>query len=154
MENRVNKIRDLTEKENWFLVPGSSNPADIPTRDINMNEFVSNVLWWNGPEFLTKEENEWPSQDFIELTDFTTEDFSCELKKNFHEINTFVAKNDKLKEEIVFNLKDVINPEKFSSLGKLLRVTTYVLRFIHNIKKNTMKKSGVISAAEVQNSEK
>ena len=58
VENRVNKIRDLTEKENWFHVPGSSNPADIPTRDINMNEFVSNVLWWNGHQFLTKEENE------------------------------------------------------------------------------------------------
>ena len=29
IENRVNQIRDLTDREDWYFVPGSSNPADI-----------------------------------------------------------------------------------------------------------------------------
>ena len=160
VENRVNKIRDLSIKEDWLHVPGILNPADIPTRDINVKEFVNNSLWWNGPEFLASEMNEWPSQDIINTTEEVIKNVGCEMRKNikFKEVSTYLidgASNISCeeKEELfklkVLNLKEIIVPEKFSSLGKLFRITAYVLRFINNTKRNTKKKSGVINAEEI-----
>ena len=53
VENRVNKIRDLSDKNDWFHVPGDINPADIPTREFDLLLFGENNLWWHGPSFLT-----------------------------------------------------------------------------------------------------
>ena len=39
--------------DHWKCVPGYLNPADIPTRDINIQSFANNAVWWNGPNFLT-----------------------------------------------------------------------------------------------------
>ena len=38
------------------------------------------------------------------------------------------------------NFEEVFNKEKFNSFAKLCRVTTYVLRFINNLKKRIEKK--------------
>ena len=33
VENRVNKIRDLSDTKEWYFVPGNCNSADYPTRE-------------------------------------------------------------------------------------------------------------------------
>jgi hypothetical protein len=54
------EIRRLTSKDSWRFCPGTENPADLPSRGVKANDLVSNKLWWEGPEFLQKSEDEWP----------------------------------------------------------------------------------------------
>ena len=82
VEHRVNKIRDLSNKDGWNHVPGSLDPADIPTRDININDFNNNLLRWCGPEFL--QTGDLPKiKDNIEINT-TREDINIELKPVLH----------------------------------------------------------------------
>ena len=60
VQHRVNKIRDLSSVESWRFCPGSLNPADLPSRGISAKERSSESIWFNGPEFLGKIEDEWP----------------------------------------------------------------------------------------------
>ena len=57
VENWVNEIRDLSDKEEWYFVPGNSNPADIPTRDLNIPAFENNMWSWQGPLYINSVEN-------------------------------------------------------------------------------------------------
>ncbi|XP_061724427.1 uncharacterized protein LOC133530514 [Cydia pomonella] len=60
--NRVNEIHELTERESWRHVPTDLNPADMASRGIEPSALVDSALWWNGPQFLSKPESEWPQQ--------------------------------------------------------------------------------------------
>ena len=54
VENRVVKIRKVADKDCWFHVAGTLNPADRPTRMCkNPNELFSGD-WFEGPVFLRK----------------------------------------------------------------------------------------------------
>ena len=51
--NRVEKIQNPTKE----------NPADLVTtvtRGLKVSELANFEKWWNGPQFLGKEESEWP----------------------------------------------------------------------------------------------
>ena len=56
VENRLTTIRNLVNESNWFDVPTTTSPADIPTRYCNSTTFPSNQLWWNGPSYLENSE--------------------------------------------------------------------------------------------------
>ena len=56
VENRLTTIRNLVNESNWFDVPTTTSPADIPTRYCNPTTFPSNQLWWNGPSYLENSE--------------------------------------------------------------------------------------------------
>ena len=45
-------IRKNAAPEYWMYVPTDINPADITTRLLSPNTFVSCELWWKGPDFL------------------------------------------------------------------------------------------------------
>ena len=50
VENRVKEIKQ--EKDIvCHHVPTDQNPADIPTRGMNVIEISQSKLWWNGPEW-------------------------------------------------------------------------------------------------------
>ncbi|XP_043232467.1 uncharacterized protein LOC122386858 [Amphibalanus amphitrite] len=50
--NRVQQIRDHTEKDQWLHVETKLNPADLASRGASAAELESSDLWWNGPPFL------------------------------------------------------------------------------------------------------
>ena len=52
VQHRVSKIQELSNKNDWSHIEGENNPADIPTRDLNLLTFQTNCLWWEGPLFL------------------------------------------------------------------------------------------------------
>ncbi|XP_065188299.1 uncharacterized protein LOC135819075 [Sycon ciliatum] len=60
--NRVSEIQQQTEPSQWRYVPTAVNPADLISRGTSAESLVSSVLWWDGPEFLSKSSEEWPSQ--------------------------------------------------------------------------------------------
>ena len=51
VENRVQKIRILTESRNWYYCNTTSNPVVLLTRIRNFSNFQNCDLWWVGPNF-------------------------------------------------------------------------------------------------------
>ncbi|XP_068756799.1 uncharacterized protein [Montipora capricornis] len=58
--NRVGEIQSLTNLEQWRFVPTNENPADFTTRGMRVSDMVKEKKWWSGPDFLQKEESDWP----------------------------------------------------------------------------------------------
>ena len=61
VQNRVEEIRNLTDRDSWRFCPGKDNPADIPSRSCVAEDLVNNDLWWNGPSFLKAPIHQWPN---------------------------------------------------------------------------------------------
>lgn len=124
--NRLSEILELTNPSNWMWVPTDMNPADDATRSNKVPEFGPNSRWYRGPDFLYDNEVNWPEQpnkrmkltnDLIEVLEFSN--FVIE-KPNFQ----------------------VPNATRFSKWLRLLRATSWLLRFINNCKKNQTKVKG------------
>ena len=45
---------------------GSENPADAPSRGLFPSELVGYKLWWSGPDWLQRPEEEWPNTEIDE----------------------------------------------------------------------------------------
>ena len=58
--NRLNEIREKTDKEQWRHCPGKLNPADDCSRGLDAQQFLDNERWLKGPNFLWGAEREWP----------------------------------------------------------------------------------------------
>lgn len=66
VRNRVREIRQLSDPEKWYHIPGQHNPADIPSRGCNVMQLLSS-RWWEGPDWLGKAESEWPVGTLLPL---------------------------------------------------------------------------------------
>ena len=141
---RVAEILRLSKKEDWGHVSGLDNPADIGSRGATASELKSSKLWWEGPEWLRKDESEWPKK-------FVLED-SVEVKTERKKAFVFTVVTDE-----AAKIGNVIDIERFSSLGKLLRVTAWVKRFITNLKQKREKRElrrGGLEAREIETAER
>ena len=68
--NRIAFIRSNTAVEQWRYVPTDVNPADILSRGSKTaGKFVVDELWKFGPQFLTRDESEWPEKNEIKLVE-------------------------------------------------------------------------------------
>lgn len=59
--NRVSRIHESSDPEQWRYVDTKNNPADYASRGLQAQEMVSCVAWKNGPEFLCNDETSWPN---------------------------------------------------------------------------------------------
>ena len=105
--NRVSEIQGKVNPELWRHVPGKLNPADMPSRGIwpllqEQSELFYKVPWLSGPA------ETWPEK--IKPPAPTTE-----MKKE--SVMIAVA------------LVTPIDPTRFSSWNRLLRVTAWVLHW-------------------------
>ncbi|XP_055708973.1 uncharacterized protein LOC129805225 [Phlebotomus papatasi] len=62
VRHRVSKILSLSTASQWRHVPTSHNPADVLSRGSRVKALASNKLWWSGPEWLLKTEENWPQE--------------------------------------------------------------------------------------------
>ncbi len=53
--NRVQRIRDLSEPNQWYHVAGNKNPADKASRGLTPKELTDDEEWLHGPDFLWDE---------------------------------------------------------------------------------------------------
>ncbi|UYV75665.1 hypothetical protein LAZ67_13000953 [Cordylochernes scorpioides] len=60
--NRVGEIQEATKGTDWIWVPTSENPADMATRFETEISFEPKDMWYTGPEFLKRPEEEWPKE--------------------------------------------------------------------------------------------
>ena len=151
--NRVKKIQESTKTLPWRHVPGVENPADLPTRGVKPNELLNigeNFTWKHGPHWLSQDENSWPKDLKIVDTEESMTETKIFHRKGFkNELNLKVS--GKRAENYI---SSIINPEKFSRLKRLLRVTAYVKRFIYNARNPTKKKFGDLEIEDVREAEK
>ena len=62
--NRLAIIHDGSEPSQWRYVDTDLNPADDATRGLTVAEIMENNRWLRGPEFLWKEEDNWPLRPY------------------------------------------------------------------------------------------
>lgn len=111
VKNRVADIQEMQDNLSFMYVNTKSNPADLLSRGTTVKKLYNTSLWHHGPEWLNNN-SVWPEQKV------------CVVSTLSNEVNVEGGDN---KERIPMDIT------KFSSLGKLLRVTEYVFRFIRNI---------------------
>ena len=91
--NRVAYIRSETDINSWKHVPGELNPADQLSRGVaRISKFVEDETWTRGPHFLSKSQDEWPSDETFE--DLQLSDQEVKKKKLILSTNAF--ENDPL----------------------------------------------------------
>ena len=122
VQNRAEIIRSNISSIHWIHVPSSQNPADIATRSISLHT-IDHLTWQKAPSFLLQCVEHWPPQDLITLS---SEEMTTECVSE----STAIGVNSRQG-----GINEAIDYTKFSSLDKLLRVITHVLRFINNIKR-------------------
>ena len=50
--NRIGEIHWATSPQQWQHIPGTCNPADLPTRGLSAKELTDSKFWMEGPTFL------------------------------------------------------------------------------------------------------
>ena len=153
--NRVNEIRSVSSTESWNFCPGSLNPADLPSRGLSGQELPNASLWFNGPEFLVKEEHEWPKCPVSNPPE-SDEVLKEVVKRPSNVVRSLVT--NEVQQRTVADLGKIIDINRYSSMKKLLRVTAYVLRFINKLRKLRQRErptnepivSGQLAAEEIK----
>ena len=65
--NRAAEILDHSRVDEWNVVPGIQNPADIGTRGMKVTE-LKHSEWFSGPSFLKFEKDQWPTKPEFDST--------------------------------------------------------------------------------------
>lgn len=121
--NRVSQIQEIVAPERWGHVASEFNPADCATRGMLPSDLCDASLWWHGPDWLSLPNDMWPPSKLPDSKP-DAEASSEEAKLVF-----FVAtESDRV--AMVLN--------KYSSLQKILRIFTYCLRFVTNLRNKSV----------------
>ena len=131
--NRVAEIQTITSTDHWRHVSSKENPADLLTRGLSGGELRTSRLWWSGPSWLEQNEDNWPVQQNL---------------KPVEEIPELKSK------ELVTLVTHTSLPmfDNISSLKTLRRVMAYVLRFVHNLRRNAeQREKGNLNSEELHN---
>nr|CAI5825073.1 unnamed protein product [Callosobruchus analis] len=133
---RVNEIQRLT-KGDWRHCPGNENPADLLTRGVKAKVLVTSKMWQCGPEWLSLSQEFWPDGE-------SDDDFSNKVEASVFTVQSI---------EPTVN-ETILHLGKYSNLEKVLRITAYVKRFIHNLRHKNNKLLLGLKSAELIEAEK
>ena len=120
IDNRVENVRKMVLPSIWFFVPTGLNPADVGTHPASL-ENINLDFWLKGLQFLLSDCKDWPSQTFL----LSEKEAKLENQVVKTSIYSVVVESK--------GIGEVLDCSKFSSLDKLLRITSYLLRFIFNL---------------------
>ncbi|XP_075150820.1 uncharacterized protein LOC142224927 [Haematobia irritans] len=111
--NRVSRISEVVNVDNWFHVESKQNPADLASRGAYPSEMFENELWWRGPSWLQLSASLWPNSITEEINENLLEKKISSHFAYFHEYDDPLA--------------------WFSSFRRALRVLSYVYKFISKL---------------------
>ena len=57
VSNRVQQIREMTDRHQWNCIDTKLNPADFTSRGMTADDINDSSEWWNGPRFLMSSES-------------------------------------------------------------------------------------------------
>ncbi|CAM1294859.1 Uncharacterised protein r2_g406 [Pycnogonum litorale] len=126
VENRIETIKEVGNI-NYRYVSTKDNPADLPSRGCKVATLQQSQLWWNGPEWLTTQEREWPTWNVPEIKNENLEAFNKEVRKPKPKSHceTLITHDS-----VGQRSEMLINVSKYSSLTKLLRITALMFKYI------------------------
>ncbi|XP_075261712.1 uncharacterized protein LOC142353364 [Convolutriloba macropyga] len=128
--NRVAEILDTTDASQWKHVSGANNPADIGTRQINIEELWQSE-WFTGPAWLRESEENWPKE--IPLVLASDDD-----------VHPSVFVNEATESELT------VEWNRFSSFNRLVNSVAYILRFIWRVRPTSL----LLSVEERENAKR
>lgn len=134
--NRVKRIREITELNQWRYVPGKLNPADLPSRGCSPKELLYS-RWWEGPAWLRLPSEKWPNNKI----EYDEEEVNSEMKKKT--ATTMFSVDEK-----------VWFSTKFNKFSTKVRVMAWILRFCYNSKNpNSKRNQKCLSIPEMREAE-
>ncbi|XP_055645616.1 uncharacterized protein LOC129782482 [Toxorhynchites rutilus septentrionalis] len=136
--HRVSEIQEYTQQMEWQWVPSDKNPADEASKWGVGPYFCSNSIWFSGPEFLCKPEDEWIDW---EIPHHRVQQCKDELRSLYIHQEFFIP-------------EPIVDVSRFSSWNRLHRSVAYVYRFIVNSKRNRNYQTGDLTQNELQEAEK
>ena len=136
---QVSEIYNVLPSASWRFCSTNDNPADLLTRGITYDQLQSFLMWLNGPPWLLSE-NQWPERK-------PTEALQLQVSLVETEEATQPVQNTTAVENV--GLHCILDVAAHNSLSRLLNVTAYVLRFVRNARKPSIKYSGPITPAEI-----
>ena len=147
--NRVGDIQSCSDPEQWRYVPTGNNPADYLTRGLRANELGEKKNWWTGPEYLRSPEEKWPVNKGCKPSGFVVK----EIRKKYAGCNDGTSL-------VISNLSCDktewrLDPKRYSSWTRLLRVFSWVNRFINNcVEDKEQRVKGGLTLNELNDAEK
>ena len=113
--NRISFIIDLLPPDRWRHVAGTENPADCASRGLFPQQLKGHDLWWKGPPWLQHDSQHWPVQTSLPPETVPEEERGiCHLTT-------------------IDPVDPIIPIARYSSFGKLKRVTAWIFRFVKNL---------------------
>lgn len=143
--NRVSHIQDLFPTESWHHVNSPDNPADVCSRGQLPYDLLHNSLWWHGPSWLSLHSDQWPIPAKCSLP--TCDDESIVNQEERKPVAMVTTNKVDFQDSFIDSLL-----KRFSSLKKIIRIVSYLRRFIHNSKVPHERKTSSLTEAENQNS--
>ena len=136
VSHRVSEILQLTTTSAWRYCPTADNPADLLTRGITSTQLQSSLLWCFGPQWLTTRDNSpvWKPSTTLHLqaAAISTSEFVPVTTSPTHH-----------------GLHQIMDLTNYSTLSRVVGITAFVLRFASNIKNKFDRKTGPLTAAEL-----
>ena len=123
MSRTIKEIKKLTSQYQWRFFPSASNPSDLFSRGVAIGALVDECsIWWKGPHWLCESADKWPV--WMSSSNHVEQEIHLESMKA-----VCMATG-----EPSSSLLNIIDLERYSSLNKLLAVTSHVIRFLTNCK--------------------
>ena len=135
--NRVSEILELTPPKAWRHIVSQHNPADCASRGLYPSQLVDHIQWWQGPDWLRLPEPEWPATEQAIIHDPTEE---CTTNVDHLVLHTSVRSP----------ALPILS--RVSSYSRLIRITAWVFRFIHN-SRNQPPQLGALTTSELKEAE-
>ena len=148
--NRIGEIQGATSPHEWKWVPGDLNVADLLTRGCAPEALSEGTAWQEGPAFLKEPENEWPVRTAAEVVAEARDAIGKLQRKAFTAVQTRAQKRkgaqawepdpplpepDRGAERpCSAAAAALVQPQRYSNLTKLCRVTARVLQAAERFK--------------------
>lgn len=138
--NRVAKIQTLTNISQWKHIDSHHNPADLISRGLYPVNLINSSLWFHGPEFLTKNSNQWPESLLTQSNASQNQDVPerrshkiALLSMNFHSSSSFL--------ELIHHRNEYFT---------LLSIIGYCYRFTRNAASKRQRIIGPLLSGEIE----
>nr|XP_042910968.1 uncharacterized protein LOC107454670 [Parasteatoda tepidariorum] len=128
VSNRVDEIRRLSKASDWKFVPGTQNPADLPSRGCTVKTLLKRQ-WHEGTSWLKESRENWPNFDLVP-----------DEKIVYAEKKKIIVSSLNMKDDEFYN--------NISSYKKIIRITGWIYRFFENSRASS-KKTGKLSVEEL-----
>jgi hypothetical protein len=125
ISNRLKEILTISQPSDWLHVRSDLNPSDIGSRPSDVDSFLTNPLWLQGPDFLRLPMSEWKNNSSInsqtqpEVSFLEDDEVSIPTK-------VLLTKQEQNSTELFFSLFN-----RFGSWQKTVRLFANILRFGH-----------------------